>query len=72
MYSFSMPSPLTAAQAARLLKVSKSRVIQLIRSGRLPADKIGVQWLIDGADLAKVRNRKPGRPKKKARMSGKE
>jgi len=37
----------------------------MINAGRLKASKFGTQWLIDRADLAKVRNRKPGRPKKK-------
>jgi excisionase family DNA binding protein len=60
-----MPKPLTAVQVADQLGISKSRVIALIRAGRLPAQKIGVQWLINRADLHKVRVRKPGRPKKK-------
>jgi hypothetical protein len=36
----------------------------LIQAGRLPAQKIGMQHLIQPADLAKVRDRKPGRPPK--------
>jgi excisionase family DNA binding protein len=55
---------MTAGQVAKTLKLSHSRVMQFIRSGRLPAKKIGVQWFIEHADLDKVRVRKPGRPKK--------
>jgi excisionase family DNA binding protein len=55
---------MTTVQAAKTLGVTKSRVNALINAGRLPAQKIGIQWLIDRKDLAKVRIRKPGRPKK--------
>jgi excisionase family DNA binding protein len=61
-----MPLPLTTQQAADELGVTQSRVIAMIGAGRLKASKVGMQWLIDRKDLAKVRNRKPGRPKKKA------
>jgi excisionase family DNA binding protein len=54
---------LTVRQAAEALGVGRSRVQALIQTGRLPAQKFGMQYLIDPADLAKVRDRKPGRPK---------
>jgi excisionase family DNA binding protein len=60
-----MAFPLTTQQAAAELGVTQSRVIAMIGAGRLKANKIGMQWLIEKKDLAKVRNRKPGRPKKK-------
>jgi excisionase family DNA binding protein len=60
-----MAAPLTTQQVAAELGVTQSRIIAMIGAGRLKASKIGVQWLIDRKDLAKVRNRKPGRPKKK-------
>jgi excisionase family DNA binding protein len=54
---------ITSSEAAAKLGVTRPRVIQLIRAGRLPAKKVGMQYLIKPADLAKVRDRKPGRPK---------
>ena len=55
---------LTTKQAAKALRVNDSRVRQLILSGRLPAIKIGRDWIIQKKDLKKVENRNPGRPKK--------
>ena len=52
-------------EAAKLLGVNDSRVRQLILAGRLPAQKVGRDWIIRERDLAKVADRKPGRPKKK-------
>ncbi len=56
---------MTANEAANILKVSARRVRALIQSGRLPAQKIGRDWIIMEPDLEKVKDRKPGRPKKK-------
>jgi len=39
-------------------------VLALIAAGRLPAQELGGDYLIEESDLAVVRNRKPGRPKK--------
>ena len=55
---------LTAKQAAEILGVHHSRVRVLIREGRLPAQKVGRDWVIMEPDLELVRVRKPGRPKK--------
>jgi excisionase family DNA binding protein len=55
---------LTTAQVAARLGISRRRVLALIQSGRLPAQKVGRDWLIDPKDLSKVKIRKPGRPKK--------
>jgi excisionase family DNA binding protein len=55
---------LTAKQAAKILGVHHSRVRVLIREGRLPAQKVGRDWIIMEPDLELVRVRKPGRPKK--------
>jgi excisionase family DNA binding protein len=52
-------------QAAKLLGVNYSRVRQLILAGRLPALKIGRDWIIKERDLKKVADRKVGRPRKK-------
>jgi excisionase family DNA binding protein len=56
---------LTTAQAAAELGVTPSRVLALINAGRLPAQKFGHAYLIQKKDLAKVKNRKVGRPPKK-------
>ena len=55
---------LTTAQAARILKVTASRVRQLILAGRLPATKHGRDLVVKEQDLIKVKYRKVGRPKK--------
>ncbi|HEX8736669.1 MAG TPA: helix-turn-helix domain-containing protein [Pyrinomonadaceae bacterium] len=52
-------------EAAEKLGVSQKRVQALIKSGRLPAEKIGRDLLIKVQDLQKVAERKPGRPPKK-------
>jgi excisionase family DNA binding protein len=51
----------TAAAAAEL-GVSRRRVVQLIGEGRLPAQRVGRDYAILESDLARVRDRKPGRP----------
>ena len=56
---------LSAKQAADILGVHHSRVRVLIREGRLPAQKVGRDWIILQSDLELVKDRKPGRPAKK-------
>jgi excisionase family DNA binding protein len=58
---------LTTSQAAKKLKVTPRRVIALIEAGRLPASKLGRDYVIQAADLARVKDRKPGRPRKNAK-----
>jgi excisionase family DNA binding protein len=60
-----MAKLLTTSEAAKTLKISVPRIHQLIAGRRLPAKKFGRDYLINESDLAKVRVRKPGRPKKK-------
>jgi len=55
---------LTTTEAAARLGLSTDRVRVLIRSGRLPAQLVGRDYLIKTADLQAVAERKPGRPKK--------
>ena len=55
---------ISAKQAAEILGVHHSRVRVLIKEKRLPAQKIGGAWIIKEKDLEKVKDRKPGRPKK--------
>lgn len=55
---------LSTQQASKILGVTARRVRALIKSGRLPANKIGRDWLISESNLNKVTIRPPGRPKK--------
>lgn len=55
----------TVSNAAIELGVTRARVHALIRDGRLPAEKLGTQYVIKPKDLDKVRDRKPGRPRAK-------
>ena len=57
---------LTTKDAAARLGVSQRRVIALIQDGRLPAQKVGRDYLIQERDLKLVSDRKPGRPRTRA------
>lgn len=57
---------ITTAEAARRLGIKPVTVRWLITTGVLPARRLGRDWMIDPADLAKARDRRrPGRPKEK-------
>ena len=56
---------LTTHDAADRLGVTDRRVRALIEGGRLPALRVGRDWLIRAEDLRRVARRKPGRPRKK-------
>jgi excisionase family DNA binding protein len=58
---------LTTAQAAERLGVTTRRVQQLIKSGRLPAEKFGRDFAIEESDLEAVKDRPTGYPKGKPR-----
>ena len=60
-----MAEMISTAEAAKLLGISRGRVLVLIGEGRLPAQRVGSQHIINKKDLATVRDRKPGRPRKK-------
>jgi len=62
---------ITTQKAAEKLGVHITRVQQFIYKKRLPATKVGRDWLIDEKDLALVRDRKLGRPKKAEKGAGK-
>jgi excisionase family DNA binding protein len=62
---------LTTAQAADQLGVTVRRVQALINAGRLPAQKVGRDWLIEEKDLRLVEDRKPGRPAAAAKTAPK-
>lgn len=51
---------LNTRAAAERLGISPRRVAALITAGRLPAQKVGRDWVIDAADLALVAVRKVG------------
>jgi excisionase family DNA binding protein len=55
---------ISAAEAAKRLNVTSSRVRKMIESGRLKAIKVGHMWVIDPKDLDAVKDRKVGRPRK--------
>jgi len=57
-------SLITTKEAAERLGVSTLRVQQLIWAGRLPAQKLGRDYVIEESDLKLVADRKPGRPPK--------
>lgn len=59
-----MKGMLTTVEAARQLDISPGRVRQLIMEGRLPTEKVGRQHLIALRDLAAVRIRPNGRPRR--------
>ncbi len=56
---------LTVKEAAELLEVTVGRVHQLINEERLPAEKLGSQYVIKKCDLDLVKDRVVGRPPKK-------
>jgi excisionase family DNA binding protein len=61
---------LNTAEAAQELHVTPDRVRKLIRAQRLPARKLGRDWAIARTDLAGVTERRPGRPRRVARLEG--
>jgi len=59
-----MSKLLSVQEAAVELGVTGRRVNQLIRAGRLAAEKVGSQYVIKESDIEKVRERPAGRPPK--------
>ena len=59
-----MTNLITVAKAAALLEVTPRRVQALIAEGKLPAQRIGRDYLIDPSDLPLLERRPPGRPRK--------
>lgn len=55
---------LTVKEVANELGITVWRVHQLIKADRLPAEKLGSQYVVKKNDLELVRERTPGRPKK--------
>jgi excisionase family DNA binding protein len=59
---------LSVPDAARELGLSPDRVREFIKEQRLPARKIGDQWIILREDLALVAHRRTGRPPRSMRQ----
>lgn len=55
---------ISTREAAARLGISVGRIHQLIWDKRLPAQKIGRDYLIEESDLKLVEVRKSGRPRK--------
>jgi excisionase family DNA binding protein len=51
---------LTTQQTGEILGVTAQRVLALIRGGRLPAVKVGRDWLIARQDIEKYEKRSQG------------
>jgi len=62
---------LTTSEVAERLGVTIKRVQAMIRDGRLPAEKLGRDYVIKEQDLKLVADRKPGRPLKSSAGSEK-
>ena len=59
---------LTTKDVAERLGVTVQRVQAMIKAGRLPAQKIGRDYLIEEKALELVADRKPGRPLKQSQQ----
>jgi MerR family transcriptional regulator, light-induced transcriptional regulator len=59
-------APLTLQQAADELGVHYMTVYRYVRTGKLPATRVGGGWRIDPSDLARLKPPGPGRPRKPA------
>jgi len=59
---------ITTVEAAKQLSLSRFRIWQFIKQGRLKATRIGTLWLIDEKELERfARQPRPsGRPKQRA------
>ncbi len=55
------------ADAAKRLDLSARRIAAMITQGIIRANKVGNTWIIDEAEIARVRKlpRPPGRPSKR-------
>jgi excisionase family DNA binding protein len=54
-------------EAAARIGVSVRRLTAMIRTGIVPAQKIGRTWVLSESDVIRISNleRKPGRPRKR-------
>lgn len=49
---------ITTAQAADALGITRRQILKYIKSGKLPAQRIGFSYVINKSDLAKISKRK--------------
>lgn len=54
----------TTDDCARILGLSRNRILQMIEREELPAYKMGKQWIVREDDLKALKRRKVGRPRK--------
>lgn len=59
----------TVKEASKILGVTVGRVHHLIDAGRLPAEKLGSQYVIKKSDLELVKDRPTGRPPKEKEIA---
>lgn len=57
---------ITTVEAAERLGLSRVRVFTLIKQGRIKAEKLGRDWMIDEKNLTIEPGKPTGRPKKSA------
>jgi excisionase family DNA binding protein len=53
----------SATDAAAIVGISKSRILFLIQNGRIPASKIGPNYVVARADAENFKRMPAGRPK---------
>lgn len=61
---------ITTREASTIIGVTIRRVQALIKSGKLPAERIGRDWMIRRADAEKHQPERGGRPKREAGPQG--
>ena len=57
-----MSEPITAVEAARRLGVSRRRVLQLIKQGRIEARFFANAYMVDAESVAAFKRQPPGNP----------
>jgi len=60
---------ISVPEAAKILGLSRQRVLQLVQQKRLKAIMVASVYVIKKTDLANIEERKPGRPAKKKTRS---
>lgn len=53
----------TTSEAAKIMGVSRRRVIAYIESGQLPAERFGLAYTIQLTDIKRLKRRPAGRPR---------
>ena len=59
---------LTGKEAAEILRISSRTFLRLVKSGKLPARKVGDQWRVERAELEQwFKNQPVNKPRLRAR-----